>query len=163
MECICCFWQHSLGVCIIWQEVINMIIIFYQIASYIVVRGRVLRTRLMGVTHVQVVLMVQLVMKRTRAILTPGRMVIAVPLRSSWECGCPGVRNFELGVTYLITGLLTKKSSSKSSEYLLEVNHESLVTYWDESILDDMMTHKSEYPRLKLSPHLKYYKLFFVG
>jgi len=117
----------------------------------------------MGVTHVLVVLMVQLVMKRTHTILTPGRMVIAVPLRSSWECGCPGVRNFEVGVTYLITGFLTKKPSSKISGYLLEVNHENLVTYWDESILDNMLTHKSEYPHLKLSPDLKNYKMYFVS
>ena len=129
----------------------------------LVVRGRVLRTRLLGVTHVLVVLMVQLVMKRTYVILTPGRMVIAVPLRSSWQCGCPGVRNFEVGATYLITGFLTKKPSIKFSGYLLEVNHENLVTYWDESILDNMMTHKSEYPHLKLSPNLKIYKMYFAS
>jgi len=116
----------------------------------------------MGVTHVLVVLMVQLVMKSTKVILTPGRMVVAVPLRSNWECDCPGVRNFELGVTYLITGFLTNHKSSKSSGNLLEVNHNSLVTYWDESILDDMMTHKSEYHHLKLSPQLRNYKMFFV-
>ena len=127
-----------------------------------VVRGRVLRTRLMGVTHVLVVLMVQLVMKSTGVILTPGRMVVAVPLRSGWECDCPGVRNFEVKETYLITGFLTKKSFNKSSKYLLEVNHNSLVTQWKESILDNMVAHKSDYPNLKLVPSLELYRMLFV-
>ena len=120
-----------------------------------------LRTRLMGVTHVQVVLMVQLVMKSTpHVMLTPGRMVIAVPLRSSWECDCPGVHNFELGSNYFITGFLTLEPSSKS--YLLEVNHKSLVTEWKESILDEMVAHKSDYRHLRLLPHLRLYKMYFV-
>ena len=115
----------------------------------------------MGVTHVEVVLMVQLVMKSIpRVMLTPGRMVIAVPLRSNWECDCPGVHNFERGGNYFITGFLTLEPSSKS--YLLEVNHKSLVTKWKESILDEMVAHKSDYRHLRLLPYLKLYKMYFV-
>ena len=125
---------------------------------YIVIRGVVVDTERMGVNYVAVKTMVQLVMKSTHTFLTPGKLVIAVPLDPDWMCGCPGVDDFEFGESYMITGRVHKESNR--SGYVLKVYHKSLVTPWHEEILGDMVHNKSEYHRLTFRPNLEVYKLY---
>lgn len=114
-----------------------------------------------GVDYVAVEIMVQLVMKSTRTYLTPGKLVIAVPLDPDWMCDCPGVDHFQIGDSYLITGFVKQTKSSKSG-YVLKVYHRSLVMLWnEEEILGDMVNNRTEYHNLKFLPRLKVYKTFF--
>lgn len=114
----------------------------------------------MGVDHVAVVTMVQLVMKSTHTFLTPGKLELAVPLDPDWMCKCPGVDDFHIGDSYLITGKVQKRKASKS-KHILKVYHDSLVVPWNEKILDDMEHNKTQYHRLTFRPTLPVYKKYF--
>lgn len=106
--------------------------------------------------------MVQLVMKSIKRYLTPGRLLIAIPLNPDWMCDCPGVENITIGDNYLITGVVQPDKIIQPPGYVLKVYHESLITPWKETILDDMVNNKTEYPKLKFLPHLKVYRTFFA-
>ena len=133
-----------------------------MISPYIfaaVVRGTFVNTHAHMVDYVGLVIKVQLVMKSINIFLTPGKRVLAVPLDPDWMCGCPGVKNLQIGETYLITGRMQR--ASNRSGYILEVNHKSLVIPWYEELLDDMEQNKSQYQDLIFRPSLTQYKKFF--
>ena len=120
-------------------------------------------TRLLGASYVEVVTMVHLVMKNKRTFLTPGKLLVAVPLDVDWACGCPGVKNFTIGDTYLITGYVQPTHYQLvASGYVLKVDHNSIVMPWSEIILDDMVKNKAAYPGLIFRPNLMVYRIYFV-
>jgi len=120
------------------------------------------KTRLLGINHVGVVIVVQLVMKSINTFLTPGKLVIAVPLDPNWMCDCPGVEQFKVGDSYLITGTVEPKKSNRSG-YILQVDHKSLVIPWNEGLLDDMVENHKKYNKLKLRPSYTLYKILFTS
>ena len=130
---------------------------------YTVVRAKVLKTYLLGESHVGVVTTVHLVMKNKRTYLTPGKLVVAVPLDPNWECDCPGVEDFAIGHIYLITGVVQPiHYRLTSASYILKIDHNSLVMPWSETILDDMVKNKTAYPGLIFRPILDVYRIYFV-
>lgn len=130
---------------------------------YIVVSAKVMKTRLLGVLYVEVVTFVRLVMKSIRTYVTPGRLLLAVPLDPDWQCNCPGVEEITIGETYLFTGVVQRESHWLTpAGYVLKVYHESLVMPWSETILDGIVKNKTAYPRLIFRPNLDVYKKYFV-
>ena len=122
-----------------------------------------LKTRLLGVSYVEVVTTVHLVMKNNHTIVTPGKLLIAVPLDPNWQCDCPGVEHFTIGDTYLITGVVQPVHYRlTSASYILKVDHNSVVMPWSETILDDMVKNKTAYPGLIFRPNLDFYRSYFV-
>ena len=121
-----------------------------------------METRLLGASYVEVVTSVHLVMKNKGRSLTPGKLLIAVPLDVDWPCGCPGVKNFTIGDTYLITGFVQPTHYQlKPSGYVLKVDHNSIVMPWSERILDDMVKNRAAYPGLIFRPNLKLYRMYY--
>lgn len=114
----------------------------------------------MGINHVGVVIVVQLVMKSINTFITPGKLVIAIPLDPNWMCNCPGVEQFKIGNSYLVTGKVVAKKSSRSG-YILQVDHSSLVIPWYEGLLDDMVENETKYDKLKFRPSYTLYKILF--
>jgi len=126
--------------------------------SLSVLRAKLLRTELFGVTHVRTVLFVHVIMKMTKRRYTPGPLHTFVPLHESWVCNCPGRKELERDETYLITGFMEHLRDG----YKMVIDHRSIVRRWHETILVDMLANKEEYHGLSLTPSLSNYKKFFL-
>ena len=117
-----------------------------------------MRDKLFGTTHVKVVFMVQLIMKSTPRLYTPGGLFTYVPLRESWVCDCPGRYELEQHETYLVTGFVEPVRNVNR----VVIDHRSIVRRWHETILVDILANKDEYPNLSLSFELWRYLAYFV-
>ena len=114
----------------------------------------------MEANYVAVEVMVQLVMKSTRMV-TPGKLLLTVQIDRNWMCDCPGVSDFHIGETYIITGFMRHvKRKLKKSGYEVRVNHNSIVKPWREGILDKIVKKEKEYHGLKFVPSLNVYKAY---